>query len=355
MRQVGQWGPFKTIRAISRVDTEAVVNPLRGFKRATVPPPRATAHVPSYGVVMQGPLYPGVTKSALMWNRIQHPNSYLVVSTWNDERDELLEEARALADAVVTSELPRNCGFLNRNAQIRSTKAGLSKVVGRGLDWVVKTRTDHVLTGGRDSHVFDCAGPVLRQDGGARHRIGVHLGCSWMYVPFHFTDQLIAGRTDDIENLWDCPEDSRIPSDFEIHESEPYTELCRAAPECYVYGQYAQSIEHPTNDLVDSFRFARDYLYPLDPFLEQFSLKGLAMFDVVGEYPEERARNAHNHGVSADVGWWMTLQTNFEMAERLARHIQSQSFTVRDFFSRRIGPVRQLDELASEQKGMSQA
>jgi hypothetical protein len=93
----------------------------------------------------------------------------------------------------------------------------------------------------------------------------------------------------------------------------------------------------PIRDLVDSYAFVRDHVLPLDAAVNLFQLKGIPLFDVYGEIPEETRRNANKVILSPGFEWWMMMQVNFARAEAEARRVQESNFSVRDFWARKVG------------------
>lgn len=337
LRQIRVLGKFKAICAVSRNTTKSVLAELSRIKLAkdyiiTVEKPSPA----NYGIVMQGPIYPYWTRAAISWNRIQHPNAHIVVSTWVNQSDHLIQEIETLADDVVTSISPDIMGSCNRNAQIRSSKAGLVRLAERNVPKAIKTRTDQLLTGQKPSRLFELAGPVASSTLHESHRIGIHFGSTWKYVPFHFSDQLIAGRTADLLMLWSCPEDQRTVINVLETDVNHFSALRDVSSESYLYGNYAQTLGRPSATLRDSAAFARDHIFPLDSYLGQFSLKGIALFDVIGHYPEEAFLNQEKEPLVPDFEWWARLLTNFSAAEKDAELIEQTQFTVDDFWKLRV-------------------
>ncbi len=50
-----------------------------------------------------------------------YPNSIIILSTWNNEKKELVNEIKELGVYVIESELPTNNGHSNINYQLKST------------------------------------------------------------------------------------------------------------------------------------------------------------------------------------------------------------------------------------------
>ena len=345
LRQIADIGPFRAVRATSEVLTDPILRAAStlGVSGSRRDGPRAAspADAPEFAIIMQGPIYPHWTRLSLLWNRAHHPGARLILSTWEGQDPRLVEEFRGLADDMVVSPLPPSRGFSNRNAQIRSTRLGLEVAENQGIPFAVKSRSDQFLTGEAIGRLFanvaPAAGPSpATNDSAVPHRIGVHFGTSWKFIPFQMSDQLQAGRTQDLLKLWSCPEDPRGDEAFPCPPDSHFQRLREITNESYVFERYAAGLGLPTRDLVDSCAFVRDNVFPLDAWVQPFSLKGIALFDVFGGPPEMQRQNAGRELLSPGFDWWMGLQLNFAHAQAEARRVQMSPFTVQDFWTLKV-------------------
>jgi hypothetical protein len=336
LRQIAAIGPFKAIRAVSRSDTKTLLEQISALADAPAPAPRAS-NACSCAIVMQGPISEHWTRLALLWNRVHHPDAWLVLSTWERQDPALVDECRSLADETVISPTPDYLGFGNRNAQIRSARGGLEAVSRRRIPFSIKSRSDQMLTGRDIGSLFSY---IAAAPGGERkrpHRMGVHFGTSWKHIPFQLSDQLLGGRTEDLLRMWSCPEDMRQHGEYHCEPESHFLSLRNVSNEAYVHERYAQGYGLPIRDLVDSYAFVRDHVLPLDAAVNLFQLKGIPLFDVYGEIPEETRRNENKVILSPGFEWWMMMQVNFAHAEAEARRVQESNFSVRDFWARKVG------------------
>ena len=343
LRQIADIGPFKAVRAISESATDPVLrlaakylDPHAGPCAPMARDPARRVGTPDYAIVMQGPIYPHWTRLAMLWNKTQHPDAWLILSTWDGQDPALVEECRTLADELAVSPVPLHPGFTNRNAQIRSSRQGLEAAQQHGIPFSIKSRSDQFLTGQRIASLFRYVAPVEATKPSGPHRVGVHFGTSWKYIPFQLSDQLQGGRTRDLLQLWSCPDDARGTGDFECEPGNHFQKLRDFTNESYVYGKYAAGLGLPTGDLADSYAFVRDCVFPLDASVQPFSLKGIALFDVFGGPPEMQQRNAGRELLSPGFEWWMMMQVNFSHAEAEAWRVQASQYTVQDFWTLKV-------------------
>ncbi|WP_349367888.1 WavE lipopolysaccharide synthesis family protein [Salinarimonas sp.] len=227
-------------------------------------------------IVMQGPV-DGVDDFTLETFRIyaRHmPACRLVLSTWSDTPDEILDPIRAVGVDVLLNEKPPIPGFVNINMQLVSAAAGVRHAVERGATWIVKSRTDQRFY---DPDLMAVLIGLVRSfpaaAEGQRHRI-VGLGAgSLLLAPYHLTDQTVFGHAEDMLVYWSAPlRTQALPAGWpptlpEIFARVPTGELCRhGAAESYLASSFLERTGwRPTWTLEDSWAAFRDCFLVLDP------------------------------------------------------------------------------------------
>lgn len=232
LRQLRAIGPFRAVRSHGEPGIASKAREIihRGRSIET----RLQGVRKSRAILLQGPLHEGITEAALRNYAVSDPDSLLIVSTWVGEDCESISR---LADIVLLNEAPEFGGDHSRNLQIRSTMAGLAAAKRMGIERVAKTRTDSVLASDGALAVLDRAldtwpvsGPL---QGAMRNRIAVLANASWRYVPYHYSDQVMYGDTDDLINYWSS--DYQTTSLRVLDGTHNVLDLSRsgAPPECF--------------------------------------------------------------------------------------------------------------------------
>ena len=190
-------------------------------------------------VVIQGPVIEkdDLTIETLKLYRQTMPESRLVLSTWNDIPNETHDKIEAMGVTVVTSEKPKHAGPHNLNLQIKSTQRGLIAARRLGCRYTMKTRADariHLPDADRFCSDLLAQFPI-NADGGQKERLLVVDFATRLYVPYHPSDILMFGRTDDLLAYWSLdlcgPEmQFRVCDEFEemLGQSIPEVVLCRS-------------------------------------------------------------------------------------------------------------------------------
>jgi hypothetical protein len=94
--------------------------------------------------VLQGPVseqFDFTFETVKLYRRI-FPEVIVIISTWQDESDEILNKIESLGAVVIRSIKPGNVGIGNVNLQIRSSQSGIRRALSLNAKYVLKTRTD---------------------------------------------------------------------------------------------------------------------------------------------------------------------------------------------------------------------
>ncbi len=236
------------------------------------PPRRRTTGAGPRAVVVQGPVWSGVTARVLRVMRSGNPDARLVLSTWQDTPPDALAEAAAWADDVVLSERPAVAGIQNRNYQIVSTRAGIEQAIAGGARVILKTRTDLAVC------AYDIFGRAASWLGGmdtsaarARGRTGrllVPSSYTRKYLLYHPSDLVMLGHAEDMRTFWGAPLDGRQGSLLApawLDQPLATVNLSGNPAESYLGLAYGRALgRHAAGTLHDSWAFYRDYFAVAD-------------------------------------------------------------------------------------------
>lgn len=170
----------------------------------------------NFAIILQGPicLKDNMTANTVLFYRKVYPTAKLIISTWDDESQDELSKLAELGAIVVTSERPNNCGFCNVNLQLTSSLAGVKKAKELGCEFAVKTRTDQRIC---KPFIFDfmiSSVELFPGQPGQEGRIcTLDRGISGMFVPYHCSDFLYLGYTEDLIKLFSVSFDKRSNSE----------------------------------------------------------------------------------------------------------------------------------------------
>lgn len=342
LRQIRALGPFRAVRAHGPPGIRAAAERAVGLARSARSA-RGQAKG-SRAIIVQGPLHEKVTETALRCYAVTHPDDTVILSTWSGEDADELQRVRPFADVILLNEPPTFAGDHSRNYQIRSTLAGLTEAKRLGIPRVIKTRTDSVLTSPEALDQLDTAldrWPVagcLR--GFMRRRIAVLANASWRFVPYHYSDQVMYGETDDLLDYWSADFQTRaIPA---LAGTDTVLDLSKsgAPPECYFAASYLKrngvdligTIEHGWEVLRDGFIAIDGHT------LEWFWWKVMALVEDVPDpdaKPPSELQDVHTYAR------WLELIDTGEWRDR-ARALDAAPPLLADFW--RVGakasPVR---------------
>lgn len=188
-------------------------------------------------VVVQGGVYEEVTPAVLASVRRFLPRAEIIFSTCDKNAAQKISGY----DSLVLSDDPGNFVYGNQpeekannvNRQIVNTKAGLQVVK---TSYAMKLRSDFLLTGNDFLRFFELF-PLADK----KYQVFTHklLSCCWfarnprsnMPYPFHPSDLVFFGRTEDLLRLYDIPLMSREEAYWNKNDKHQY----RYVPEQYIW------------------------------------------------------------------------------------------------------------------------
>lgn len=164
---------------------------------------------PKNAVVLQGPILKkcNFTLETIKLYRKNFPNSYIILSTWEDEEPGIIAHCRDAGAIVILNKKPDYPGPSNANMQILSTRAGIAKATELGAEYVLKTRTDQRMYG---LNLIEYLTNILTffpvQGQYKQHkRIAILSFGAEKYYPYHFSDLFLFGDVRDLTLYWNFP------------------------------------------------------------------------------------------------------------------------------------------------------
>jgi hypothetical protein len=239
---------------------------LRGLRAAR----RGRLERASTAIVVRGQWDGSTTETALRHYAARYPEALLILSTWATMAEPARTVAEGLADVVVTSPAPSAAGVQNRNFQVALATAGLCAARERGVEHVLITRGDLVLTG--PNLLESCRQLGAAMPGaphpGLRERLVISSMFTRKFIPYHPSDLFAFGHVEDLLAWWDVPADTRIFSVlFEATRGIPLITLAEQGifAETWLAGNLMHRIGYdPCWTLADSWAFYRDAFIVMD-------------------------------------------------------------------------------------------
>ena len=217
-----------------------------------------------FAIIMQGPVNKkaGFTFNTLKLYRKVYPGIKIILSTWNDTDEAVLEEISRLNIQIVTSELPEFSGDSNINFQLRSTIAGLQNLDSNKVKYVLKTRTDQRIYSPSDYLQFMAgvleAFPVNSEL--LKKRLVICNLNMFRYRKYSVCDMFMFGTYSDMKLYWDIPFQKEVQvydNNKEFYEN--------ALAEGQLVSYFFKNIGYtPEKTLEDSQQFLGRYFYVID-------------------------------------------------------------------------------------------
>ena len=155
-----------------------------------------------FAIIIQG--YIGEYKNFLfetlkIYKKI-FPNTLIIVSTWNDEDQEVLDNIIEMGNVAIANNKPKEFGYGNINLQIISTKSGLDYAKKANIKYCLKTRPDCRMN---KNDIFPYLKAMsksfpVKQEFNLLGRIIASSVNTCKYKIYGITDILLFGRTEDL-------------------------------------------------------------------------------------------------------------------------------------------------------------
>lgn len=165
------------------------------------------------GIVVQGPIIKE-TGSILKFYRTRYPEARLILSSWQGEDDEAVQDILPYVDAYVSNRLPaQGPGVGNRNYQLVTTRKGIERAIELGAKHILKTRADMVLLA--DDVISRCQSVSESYSNEVCHshnlsgRLVVPKSFTHKYRLYHASDMVMYGNAMDLLLYWSAPLDVR--------------------------------------------------------------------------------------------------------------------------------------------------
>ncbi len=303
---------YKIIDLINKVSGNFVSVSVRPvYARDIVLKPIAVLVPKKTAIIIQGPLKKELDftlETIKLYKRTLLPTTEIVVSTWDDEDEETLNQLRSMGVHVVTASKPSNRGIFNVNLQLTSVVQALNKCSQLNVDFVLKTRTDiRIYAPNIEEYLaglLEAFPPAAGYD--QKYRIlGFSLN-SYMYRLYYVSDITVYGHISDMKKYWEVPLDTRTKEPDNINWTLRAWSEARMV-ETYLASTYLEKIGKTlTWTLEDSFRaLAENFIIIDDQSIDLYWYK-------YRSWMEYRNRNYKSNKNNACITFrdWFTLYNN---------------------------------------------
>lgn len=217
-----------------------------------------------FAIVMQGPVIKKAdfTFETLKLYRKVYPGIKIILSTWNDTDETVIEKISKLNIHILKSELPAFPGDSNINYQLKSTIAGLKNLDESKVKYVLKTRTDQRIYSASDYLNFMSG--ILESfpvsSGPLKKRLIVSNLNMFRNRKYTVSDMFMFGTLSDMKIFWDVPFQEGVK--IEDKNKEFYE---NKLAEAHFTGYFFRNIGFvPEKTLEDSDRFLGMYFSVID-------------------------------------------------------------------------------------------
>ena len=225
---------------------------------------------PDTAILIQGPILyeDDFTLETVRIYRKMFPESAIIVSTWSNEKKEVLQEIKDEGAIVCISELPdsNTARFCSINLQLINTKKGIEQAGKLGFAYCMKTRSDQRVY---SKNAISFCKKMLESYpiGSDEHAMGRIITTSMGTFNkrlYNVSDLLLFGHTSDILQYYSCPEDTRNhKNEMSIQDYIEYSK--RRTGEIWFSTHYLEALGHQllwTKE--DSDKVMRDYFIIID-------------------------------------------------------------------------------------------
>lgn len=226
------------------------------------------------GIILRGALAEESCFQALQKIAADHPEDYIIVSTWDHITPAEQARLAALCDCLVLNKMPAFAGIQNRNLQATCIRSGVKAALQAGVEKMFVARLDCLFTNPAMLEGFDAllhAFPsTVAQASGQKGRLIVPDFGTRYYVPYHISDMFTYGWAEDVARYWlavaDDPRD--VPDDTGARLAPVSIRKVSALNliiETFFATAFMQAIHRPIAwTLPDSLAFTRDFFIPVD-------------------------------------------------------------------------------------------
>ena len=223
-----------------------------------------------FAVIIQGPIKENsdFLKHTLKIYKKIFKNSLIIVSTWEDENKELIEELHDENIHIILSddkEIKKSRS--NVNKQIISTNVALNFAKTQNVKYCLKTRTDQrIYNNNLETFLISLLKTFpVKENKLIKSRILVPPMGTFKFFLYHLTDLMMFGETQDLINYWDKESYDLGLKKMGLNEKKFFINDTPLCPETFLCSRFIGKIEdNVVWDLENWWRCLRDYFCIID-------------------------------------------------------------------------------------------
>ena len=214
----------------------------------------------STGICIQGPIGKNnrifLENTVLIYKKL-YPKVKIVISTWENEKENISENLQYLCDSVVINKYPENLkpGIDNINFQIYSTLSGLKKLNEIGCEFSIKQRTDCRFYNPNTLNMLHNFFKVFPSE--HKKEINRIFSCnigSLKYRPYCLGDIMLFGKTEKLINYFSSEEYEVSLKKLGVKDTKiPLINNTIVTVETFLCARYLQSIGHEPNFTIEDW------------------------------------------------------------------------------------------------------
>ena len=223
-----------------------------------------------FAVIIQGPIKENsdFLKHTLKIYKKIFKNSLIIVSTWEDENKELIEELHGENIHIILSddkEIKKSRSNINK--QIISTNVALNFAKTQNVKYCLKTRTDQrIYNNNLETFLISLLKTFpVKENKLIKSRILVPPMGTFKFFLYHLTDLMMFGETQDLINYWDKESYDVGLKKMGLNEKKFFINDTPLCPETFLCSRFISKIEdNVVWDLENWWRCLRDYFCIID-------------------------------------------------------------------------------------------
>ena len=223
-----------------------------------------------FAVIIQGPIKENsdFLKHTLKIYKKIFKNSLIIISTWEDENKELIEELHGENIHIILSddkEIKKSRS--NVNKQIISTNVALNFAKTQNVKYCLKTRTDQrIYNNNLETFLISLLKTFpVKENKLIKSRILVPPMGTFKFFLYHLTDLMMFGETQDLINYWDKESYDVGLKKMGLNEKKFFINDTPLCPETFLCSRFIGKIEdNVVWDLENWWRCLRDYFCIID-------------------------------------------------------------------------------------------
>ena len=223
-----------------------------------------------FAVIIQGPIKENsdFLKHTLKIYKKIFKNSLIIVSTWEDENKELIEELHDENIHIILSdnkEIKKSRSNINK--QIISTNVALNFAKTQNVKYCLKTRTDQrIYNNNLETFLISLLKTFpVKENKLIKSRILVPPMGTFKFFLYHLTDLMMFGETQDLINYWDKESYDVGLKKMGLNEKKFFINDTPLCPETFLCSRFIGKIEDNVIwDLENWWRCLRDYFCIID-------------------------------------------------------------------------------------------